>query len=65
MLKREEYPFIFRLLPGKHGGVLARADGDITGRLGGANGRQQGPEPHAAPALLRSAPALAAVKVCD
>ncbi|HEX7161943.1 MAG TPA: hypothetical protein VF223_11990 [Trebonia sp.] len=65
MLKREEYPLIFRLLAGEHGGVIAAADRDIADRVGGAGEREQGAEPYAAPALAEPAPALAAVKVRD
>src|SRR5689334_3831370 len=65
VLERKEHPFVFRLLAGEHGGVLAGADRDIAGRLGGAGQREQGPEANAAPALAEPAPALAAVEVRD
>jgi aminoglycoside phosphotransferase (APT) family kinase protein len=65
VLEREEHPLILRLLAGEHGGVLAGADRDIAGRVGGASEREQGTQPHAAPALAGAGPALSAVKVRD
>jgi hypothetical protein len=65
MLERKEYSLILGLLAGEHCGVLAGADRDIAGRVGSASEREQGPEPHSAPALAESAPAFAAVKVRD
>ena len=65
VLERQEHPLILRLLAGEHGGVLPGADRDIAGRVGSASEREQGPEPHSAPALAEPAPALVAVKVRD
>src|SRR5215831_3325495 len=65
VLKRKEHTLILGLLAGKHGGVFAGADRDIAGRVGRANEREQGRQPHSAPALVESAPALVAVKVRD
>ena len=65
VLERKEHPLILRLLAGQHGGVLAGADRDITGRAGRASEREQGSKPHSAPPLADPAPALAAVEVRD
>src|SRR6185437_5552714 len=65
MLKREEHPLVLRLLAGEHRGVLAAADRDVAGCVGGAGECEQGPQPYPAPALIESAPALAAVEVSD
>ena len=65
LLERKEHPLILGLLAGEHGGVLAGADRDIPSHAGRASEREQGPEPHSAPALAEPAPALPAVKVRD
>jgi len=65
VLERKEDPFVVCLLAGEHDGVLPGADRDVAGPIGGASEREQGPEPHSAPALAEPAPALAAVKVRD
>jgi hypothetical protein len=65
LLERKEHPLTLGLLAGEHGGVLAGADRDIPSHAGRASEREQGPEPHSAPALAGPAPAFAAVKVRD
>ena len=54
VLEREEHPLVLHLLAGEHGGVLAGADRDIACRTSRAGEREQGPEPHSAPALARA-----------
>jgi hypothetical protein len=65
VLERKEHAVIFGLLAGEYGGVFTGADRDITGGISSASQREQGPEPHSAPALADPAPSLVAVKVRD
>lgn len=65
MVERKENSLILCLLADEHGGVLTGADRDIACRVSSASEREQGSEPHSAPALAKPAPALATVKVRD
>jgi hypothetical protein len=45
VLERQQHSLILRLLAGEHGGVLATADRDIAGSVGGAGKRKEGCKP--------------------
>jgi hypothetical protein len=65
VLEPEQHSLILRLLAGEHGGVVAAADRDIAGSVGGASEYEERCESHPAPALAEPAPALSAVKIRD